>query len=221
MKLLKLIFCILFLAGCHSNEAGIIKNDVQTVKKEPLPLKTMFIPERPAVFNGLIEDFEQNLFYWDSAPGINGQELTLDREAQNSIGVFRFQAVYSADEYSDRIIIFQYKRKMDFSRFRGIRFLARGTPEIQFKIRIYEKENYLKDTFSDEIWYKIFKVKKDWIEHRIPFYDLQVEEYYEQDYISDTKQVFTNIAGIGISARNFSRTETIPGELYLDNISLY
>ncbi len=111
---------------------------------------------------------------------------------------------------------------MNFKNYKGIKFLAKSDiRDIIFKIKIHEEEEYFNPNRTEEIWYTRFKVKPSWSEYKISFRDMDVEEYYEQNYMSDNKQNFTNISGIEISVQNFAKTDTIVGELYLDNITLY
>lgn len=216
MKKALLFLPFLILAGCAAREVKLSRNPQDTLTaalEAPAAIK-----EEP-VFNGLIDDFEENLSYWH----IHGVPASFSRRGEKSgtVGHLGFKLGYSPEEFEGDIAFLRYARRMNFRSYRGIRFMARGSPEILFKIRIREREERLAGQVTDEVWFKPFRAGEEWGEYRIPFGEMQVEEYYEQDYISDNIQVFTNIAMVEISAQNRSRTEAVSGELFLDDIRLY
>ena len=110
---------------------------------------------------------------------------------------------------------------MNFKNYSGIKFIAKGKHNILYKIKIYEKEDYYKGRDVKEVWYKPFRVYGQWKEFKISFKEMVIEEYWEQEYISDNIQAFTNIAGVSITAQNLSSKEPVKGRIFLDNIELY
>lgn len=90
-----------------------------------------------------------------------------------------------------------------------------------YKLKIFEKEHYYNSKQGQEVWYKIFYVYNKWKEYKILFNEMHVKEYWEQDYISDNQQIFTNITGICITVQNRYKNKTINGTLYVDDIELY
>lgn len=206
MKNIVCLMVILFFLSC------------QTEKKQVVYQKKIerFTPSDS--FNGIIDDFENNLVFWKE----NNAKIITQRENNNHICIFKFKAAFSPELSEDSISSIRYNRKMNFQRYKGIKFSAKSDySDILFKMRVYEKENYFKNKRTNEIWYKSFKVTPAWLEYRVSFKDMRVEEYYEQDYISDGIQIFSEILGIEISAHNLAKNDTIDGELYLDNIMLY
>jgi len=190
----------------------------EMIQPEISPMKIPLMAENE--FDGVIENFEKNLQYW-SMDYSTGSFLNKVNISNYNIGEFKFKAIYCSEEYHPDISIIRYRRKMDFSPYKGIRFIARGTRSALYKIKIYEREEYFRDFDVDEIWYRKFRVNNEWNEFRILFKDMEVEEYWEQDYVSDNLQVFTNITGIAITAQNMASTKPIRGTLYIDNIELY
>jgi len=222
INLFLFIILILFLISCVSKpvkEKIIKKNNV--IKTNKIMKKEIKSSVDIDKFTGIIDDFEDGLKYWVWSSRNNTSFKRITENGKNHIGEFSFKAIYSPEEFHSQINIVLYKRKMDFSSFKGIRFFAKGTGKVLFKIKILEKEDYYKEKNVNEIWYKIFKVDNTWKEYVLLFKEMQVEEYYEQDYISDNLQVFTNIVGICFTAQNMSTTEAIDGKLYIDDIELF
>ena len=210
MKKIKLLFILLIIINCQSQETHIVKKTIINNQDNSIHDK----------FNGIIEDFEENLKYWTYNQK-NNTALTKVLLNNINVGKFIFNAPYSQEEYHTHINYIFYKRKMDFSKYRGIKFTAKGNSIIRYKIKIFEKEDYYEGQDAKEIWYKIFEVHENWEEYMIFFNEMQVEEYWEQDYVSDNAQVFTSIVGISITAQNISTRNPVKGALYIDNIELF
>jgi len=170
-------------------------------------------------FNGIIEDFEKGLQYWEFSKNVETVLTRITVDDQN-IGQLNFNARFSLEEYNPYIHTMMYRRKMDFRKYKGVKFSAKGDSDILYKFKIFEKEHYYRKS-CNEVWYRVFKVKEEWQEFKISFSDMIVEEYWEQDYISDNLQIFTNIVGIGITAQNRTINKEIKGIFYIDNIVLY
>ena len=196
---------------------NIVQKKVKSVKRINTPKKRIVVVDN---FNGVIEDFEKSLKYWQYTSKNNGIFNKIPLHSGN-IGEFEFNAPYSREEFHPHINYIMYMRKMDFSKYNGIKFIAKGAPTILYKIKIMEKEVFYSGYDVKEVWYKIFRVNNAWKKYRIFFKDMQVEEYYEQDYVSDNIQVFTNVIGISITAQNMSTRGLIKGEIYIDDIELF
>ncbi len=243
MRKIVILFIILLIISCDSKFKRIVKrkktikkrNIVQKKVKKPIikqnivqkkvkSVKRINTPKKciEAVdnFNGVIEDFEKSLKYWQYTGKNNGIFNKIPLHSGN-IGKFEFNAPYSREEYHPHINLTMYRRKMDFSKYKGIKFIAKGAPTILYKIKILEREVFYSGYDVKEVWYKIFRINNAWKKYRIFFKDMQVEEYYEQDYVSDNIQVFTNVIGINITAQNMSTRGLIKGIIYIDDIELF
>ena len=219
MKKTKLLFIILIILNCKSQETRFITKTLINNEGNPICEKLEKL-EKFDEFNGIIENFEKKLEYW-SYNHKNNTFLEKTVFSNINVGKFIFSAPYSHEEFHPNINYIFYNRKMDFSKYKGIRFIAKGGNSILYKIKIFEKEDYYKGEKVNETWYKTFEVQGNWKEYKILFNEMQVEEYWEQDYISDNIQIFTNIVGISITAQNISSRNDIKGTLYIDNIELY
>lgn len=213
MRYINIILVFFFFLSCQTEKKICSINNTpenQITKKVPI-IRT---------FNGVIEDFESQLDFWNSYFESKAVFKKITMEDMN-VGIFEFDAPYSLEEYHQFIPAIIYKRKMDFTPYQGVKFLAKGQSDIMFKFKIFEKENYYDDKRGREVWFKEFYVQSKWQEYRIDFNEMNVEEFWEQNYISDNFQMFTNIIGICITAQNTQKKGTIRGQLYIDNIMLY
>lgn len=233
MKRILIFLIVLLIISCDSTTRQLVKktvikknnNIIYEKKKENVINENKIALDRNNEildkFNGVIEDFEKNLHYWTYS---KTQPASLNRISMDngaSIGQFVFEAPYCKEEYHPNINHIFYSRKMDFNKYKGIRFMAKGEGAALYKIKILEKEEYYPGKNVNEVWYKVFRVNGDWQEYKILFKEMQVEEYWEQNYISDNIQVFTNVIGISITAQNMSIRDNIKGVLFIDNIELY
>lgn len=213
-----LLFIVIIIAyNCNTVKRNItVKLPSQEEKTVILKKPVIIIPDIP-----LIDNFEGTLSLWRIK--INGDatgNLSIIETNKNKIGHLTYRVRYSDEEYSPHNVTIIYTRRMDFSKYSGIRFYAYGTPTVTFKLKIYEIENYY-GSEKREIWYKSFKVTQEWKVYRIPFNQMKVEEFFEQDYVSDNIQSLSNIIGIAFSVQNNFISEPVNGDLYIDNIELY
>ncbi len=215
--ILSSIFFIIYFLNCATEKK--IEAGEKKVVKITAP------KEKP--FNGIIEDFENDLRYWSTKAEVPNlaslliKPQKIDNKKINNIGILKFKVGFSREYYSPKFPVFIYLRKMNFSKYNGVQFSAKGTSDVVYKFKILEVENYESDRNIKEIWFSEFRVSDNWQEFRLPFSRMEVEEYWEQDYVSDNRQIFTNIAGIEISVQNNSIPSFINGTLYIDNIKLY
>ncbi len=202
---------LIFVLSCQANDKVIVKDIFQDNIKHQ---------EKFVLFDGIIDDFEATLSYWhyDKKLDNNFNRKFIDNL---NIGKFIFIAKFSQEEFHPYINEIIYKRKMNFSKYHGVIFYAKGDSRILYKLKILEMEDHFNNQNGYEIWYKVFAVDNQWREFRIDFNDMRVEEYWEQNYISDNIRVFTNIMGISFTAQNISYPKNISGNLYIDNIELY
>ncbi len=211
---ISLIFLWIFIS-CSAEKKNIVK--IAEIK-QPAPKKI-----QPEVFNGIIDNFEK-FSLWQKK-NLDNNFITLRvikdlEKVSNHIGEIDYRIGYSTEEYKSYVLLELYK-KMNFSKYNGVMFTAKGTDNVKFRFKIYEVEEYLPGEKIKEIWYRDFRVSDKWEEYKLPFSSLRVEEYWEQDYVSDNIQVFTNIAGVAITAFNSKTPEFVEGTLYIDNIKLY
>lgn len=211
MKNLLLIVSLLFIVSCQTNKV------ISTISKPILQEDNTTFSDNQS-FNGIIEDFKHDLKYWNFASEMS---LTKIKDGDKPIGVFQCSLPYSIEEYGNHVKQIRYFRTMNFSKFYGIKLVAKGTPGVIYKVKIYKPENYYPGHNTEEIWYAKFQVRTNWEEYKILFKEMEVEEFYEQDYISNNEQNFTNISGIGISAQNNREPTNFKGELYLEKIELF
>ncbi len=217
---MKNIYTVIFISlfiGCAAEKKIVLNQEPKKIIQKKIKLD---------VFNGIIEDFEHGLNYW-SKKSIEKNFITLYatdsgilNKVKNKIGVINYTIGYSTDYYKTYAIL-EYYKKMNFSKYKGIQFIARGNEDVNFRFKIYEMEEYKPGENIKEVWYYDFKADNNWAEYKLPFSRMQVEEYWEQNYVSDNQQIFTNIAGIAISVKNSHTPGYITGNLYIDDIKLY
>lgn len=168
----------------------------------------------------MIDDFESDLFWELECKGESQGWLDIIGDNHNKFANLIYAIQYSKEKVSPHQVNMVLRRKMDLSQYKGIKFSARGTPRFILKIKLYEKENYYKEE-KKEIWYKMFTVSPEWKDYQIAFDQMEVTEYYEQDYVSNDLQELTNVSGIGFSVQNNIVTQNVKGEFCIDNVQLY
>ncbi len=219
MKKFYVIFIsVVLFFGCNTVQQERIYVKKPEIKRIPKPVKLICnMPDIP-----LIDNFEGDILLWEiKTNGEAGGKINIINDGnENKVVHLIYKINYSSDNYSPHAVTIIYTRKMNFSNYKGIKFYASGTPTVSYKLKVFEIENYWNEN-RKEIWCKSFKVSQKWKVYRIPFNQMEVEEYYEQDYVSDNIQTFTNISGIAFSVQNNFLPQTVSGELYLDNIELY
>ncbi len=229
MKKKKVFFIALLVIiyiGCELKNNRVVKRTTRKIKKRKTVAKKPVVRKiKPAVvsidkFNGVIEDFEKDLKYWHYSRRNDTSLKKLPVNSQN-IGIFEFNAPYSAEEFHSHINYIVYRRKMDFSPFKGIKFKAKGHVAGFYKIKILEKEDFYPGHNVQEVWYERFRVNNTWQNYKILFSSMGVEEYYEQNYVSDNVQTFANIIGVCITAQNISIKGSIKGKIFVDDIKLF
>lgn len=212
-----LLIIIIFTYNCNTVKKNIsVKPSSQEKKVITTSNLIIIIPDIP-----LIDNFEGALSLWRiKLSGEATGNLSIIETNNNKIGHLTYKVGYSDEEYSPHSVTMIYTRKMDFTKYSGIKFSAYGTPTVVFKLKMFEIEDYYGKE-KKEIWYKSFKVTQKWKVYRIPFNQMEVEEFFEQDYVSDNIQSLSNIIGIAFSVQNNFISEPVEGELYIDNIELY
>ncbi|GEM_PF-3165005 len=115
------------------------------------------------------------------------------------------------------------RKEFDFSEYSGLQFLIRGTVQKKARVQIYER-SLCNGQPVHEVWYRDFTITPEWQKISVNFDDMDVVEYWEQDYVSDNKQNFRSIDAISFGVENnftINHQDTISGNIELDEIWLY
>jgi len=221
MKKLSLILILLFFYRCSGTDKEIVKigeikkvSQLKSVKKiEPL-LNRNRLP--------LIDNFESDDNHWGLI--IAGESRAffniVSDKPNNKAAYLNYEIKFSDEEYSPNRVSLVYNHKMNFKSYNGISFTAKGDSKFIYKVKVFEVENYYMGN-KKEVWYKTFKVTPEFKLYKINFNEMKVEEFFEQDYVSDNIQTFTNISGIGFTIQNGFSADMDKGNLYIDNILLF
>lgn len=202
------LFFIFFIIGCKTGER------IYKIQSK------MNYPEIPSL--PVIENFENSIDLWRLVIGKDSYgRLEKEFISNNNVGVLFYSVPFSDEEFSPYFVGILYEKSFDLSKFKGLKFYASSdNQDITVKLKIFEIE-YFANEPKKEIWYKKIKLSNQWQLYRIDFNTLSVEEFYEQDYVSDNIQNFQNVSGIAIFVQNNKKSESISGKLYIDNIEVY
>ena len=144
MKYLNVILVILSLLACQTQKSNIKNPHIIADRNEKVEEYISIVKKTEKEFinksfDGIIEDFEHDLICWSNTQGAS---LVKNQENTRNIGLFKYLVPYSGEEYGAHVRLIVHRRKMNFSKYSGIKFLAKGTPGIMYKIKIFEREYY-------------------------------------------------------------------------------
>jgi len=209
MKIIKIFIILLLFVSC------------KTIENKKLPL----IQAEKINFLSLplIDNFENPFPFWKLVVGENSDgKFLIESQENNRIGVLYYKVPFSNEEFPPYYVGILYEREFNFTNFKGIMFYAYSdNQDINLKLKLYESEIFNNEN-KIEIWYKKIKLNSKLELYKINFNEFIVEEFYEQNYVSDNIMNLEKIIGVGIFIENNNRyNDLLSGKLYIDDIKLF